>query len=187
MNLIDRIKNILLSPKSELQQVRAEASSIQQLYSQYLIIVAALPAVGTLLLYWRTGFGSFGMSLRAAVSSYLVILASAYISARIVDYLASNFSSTKDMTDSLKLVAYSFTPSLLAGLFAFVPGLRGLIVLAGMLYSIYLLYLGLPILKDTPSDRVVPYMIAIFVVSIIVFFVINGILGTLLGVGWMMR
>jgi hypothetical protein len=127
----------------------------------------------------------FGYSLRLAVTGYLVALASVYVSALIVDNLATNFRSAKNMNNAFKLVAYAWTPSLVAGLLSFLPGLGWLIGLAGALYSIYLFYLGLPVLMQTPQDKVIPYMVATAVVSIVVYVILGAILGVVFGVGLM--
>ena len=179
MNVVDRVKNILLNPKSEWETIKGESASIQQIYTRYLVIVAALPAVGQLLGMARFGFGN---SLRLAVTSYLVSLASVYVSALIVDNLANSFNSAKDMNQSFKLVAYALTPSYVAAVLAFLPGLGLLIGLAGAAYSVYIFYLGLPVLMRTPQDKVVPYMLAAFIVSIVVYFFLYAILGFIFGV-----
>jgi hypothetical protein len=181
MNVFNRVKNILLTPKSEWNTVSAETTNVQQIYMQYLVIVAALPVVGSLLSLARLGFG---YSLRLALTRYLVSLASVYISALIVDRLAPSFKSTPNMQNAFKLVAYGWTPILVAGVLSFVPGLGGLIGLVGALYGLYLFYLGLPILMKTPQNDVIPYMIAAFVVGIVVYFVLFAVLGVVLGISW---
>jgi hypothetical protein len=179
MNVVDRVKNILLNPKSEWAVVRAESAGIQQIYMQYLVIVAALPALGGLL---SMAYLGLGYGLRLAVTNYLVSLVAAYINALIIDNLATSFGSTKSLLNAFKLVAYAWTPILVAGFLAFVPGMGGIIRLVGALYSIYLFYLGLPMLMQTPQNKVVPYMIAAFVAGIVVYFVLAWVLGLVLGV-----
>ncbi|MDZ7290186.1 MAG: YIP1 family protein [candidate division KSB1 bacterium] len=174
MSIVDRIKNILFSPKTEWSAVKAESAGIQQIYLQYLLVVAALPAIGMLLDFRHRGLGT---SLRMAVMGYLVTLASIYLSALIVDNLAPNFKSVRNLNNAFKLVAFAWTPSLVAMLLTFIPGLGTLLGLAGAIYSIYLFYLGLPVLMQTPQEKVVPYMIATFVVSLVVYIVLFGILG----------
>lgn len=177
--ILDRIKNILLSPKSEFAAVKTDGATIQQVYKDYAIFVAALPAIGTILSFGS--FLGFGMRFKMAVVSYLIMLGSFYVSAHIVNYLAPNFGSTKDLTHALKLVVYASTPSMVAGLFAFLGGLSGLLSLAGLIYGIYLFYLGMPIFMDTPSEKVITYMVAAFLVSLIVYFLLSWILLPIFG------
>ena len=72
--------------------------------------------------------------------------------------------------------AYSSTASWIAGIFALIPGLRILTLLG--LYSVYLLYLGLPALMKTPRDRALAYTGVVILAAIVLFMVI-GIVGSL--------
>ena len=54
---------------------------------------------------------------------------------------------------ALKVVAFSYTASWVAGVFQIVPGIGMLLALAGSIYSIYLLYLGLPVLMKCPREK----------------------------------
>lgn len=183
MNLVDRIKNIMLTPKAEWQVIQGEKMGVQDIYVQYLVLLAALPAVGQLLSIER--LGGFGFALRMAIISYLASLLSAYVSSFVVDNLATNFSSTRNMNSAFKLVAYAITPILIAGVLAFLPGIGALASLAGAIYAIYLFYLGLPVLMGTPQDKVVPYMIVSFLVVLVVYFILGSILALLLGVSFL--
>jgi len=41
------------------------------------------------------------------------------------------------------------------------------------LYSLYLMYLGLKIVKDTPQDKLVGYLVVVIIIAIVVYFVIG--------------
>ncbi len=179
MNIVDRIKNIMLTPKPEWRVIHGEKTGVQEIYLQYLVLVAALPAGGQLLSMWRF---DFHVALRLAIASYIATLAGAYVSALVLEYLAENFSSTRSRLNAFKLVAYGATPSLLAGALVFLPNIGALASLAGVIYGIYLFYLGLPILMSTPEDKVLPYMIFSFIVVIVAYYLIGWILAFLLGV-----
>ena len=183
MPIIDRIKNILMVPKSEFPTLKAEATDVAGLYKEYLLYIAALPAIGTLLSFGA--FWGFGYRRKLAIIGYVVTLASFYISAFIIDALAQSFNSTKDLTNSLKLVGYASTPSMVGRLFTFLPGIGWLLSLAGSIYSIYLFYLGLPVFMDTPPDKTVIYMIVAFLVSIVVYAVLAALLFPLFGLSMM--
>ncbi|MCA9742752.1 MAG: YIP1 family protein [Deferribacteres bacterium] len=185
MPIIDRIKNILMAPKSEFPTVKAEAVDIAGYYKSYLIYIAALPAIGTLLsfgAYW-----GFSYRLRLAIISYLVTLASFYISAFIINELAQTFQSTKSLINALKLVGYAATASMVGQLLAFLPGIGWLLSLAGSVYSIYLFYLGIPIFMDTPQEKTILYMVVAFLVSIVVYSILAAVLFPFFGVSLMWR
>ena len=66
--------------------------------------------------------------------------------ALIIDGLAPTFSGQKNQENAMKLAVYSMTPAWLAGVFALIPGL-GFLRLLALLYSVYVFWLGLPILE----------------------------------------
>jgi hypothetical protein len=67
------------------------------------------------------------------------------------------------------------------GIFAAVPWL-GFMTLVGFLYTIYLLYLGLPHVMKTPSDQVVTYLI-VSVLAIVVLYALFGSIAASIGLG----
>jgi hypothetical protein len=66
----------------------------------------------------------------------------------------------------------------LAGILYIMPILFPLVLLVS-LYGIYILYLGLPIMMETPKDKVLGYLIVTllvaFLINIIVGFIVNAI------------
>ena len=73
------------------------------------------------------------------------------------------------------LLALSPLGLVIAGIFTLVPGLRVLAILG--LYSIYLLYLGLPVTMKAPSDRAGAYTGVVILAAFVLFFII-GMIGT---------
>ena len=108
MNLIERVKNILLQPKSEWPKIAEEAATPQSLYLGY---VAILAAIGPLAILIRSG----GMAIVAAIVQYMIALVVTFLLALIVDALATTFGGEKNFVQSLKLTAYSYTAAWLAG------------------------------------------------------------------------
>ena len=68
----------------------------------------------------------------------------------------------------MKLSAYSFTPTWLAGIFLLMPGLRFLAILG--LYAIFLLWRGLGPLMRVPKDKTLLYTAAVVVSALLVTF-----------------
>lgn len=182
MNLVERAKNILVSPKTEWEVIKGEQTTVADLFTKYVIILAAIPAIAKFIGYSIVGislgpFGSYkfpiGNGLLYAVVMYVFTLVGVYLTAFVVDALAPSFGSTKDMTASLKVVVYSWTAAWIAGIFEIIPTLAILGIVG--LYSIYLLYLGLKIVKDTPQDKLVGYIIVVVIVMIVIYFIIGAI------------
>jgi hypothetical protein len=178
MNIVDRAKNIILTPKTEWPVIAGEDPVAGQIISGYVIPLALIPAVATMLGLGLIGRGmltSFTAGIAMAIVSFIAAVAGVYLTAFVIDYLAPNFGSQRNFGRSMQLVAYSYTPAWLAGILTIIPALGVLVLIAG-LYGLYLLYLGLPHTMKTPQDKVVPYMVVSIIVLIIVYFVLTAIL-----------
>jgi len=189
MNLQARVVNILTRPAAEWPVIAAEPSDVSSLYTNYIVLLAAIPAVCTFLGLMVIGvplIGGYGFSaaLVAGIMSYVGTLASVYIAALIIEKLAPNFDSRGNTTQALKLVAYASTPVWVAGVLYLVPLLGVLIILAA-LYAVYLFYLGLTPVMKTPSDKVLPYMIVSAIVVIVVSVCLSILLRLLSGAALM--
>jgi uncharacterized membrane protein len=191
MGLLDRVKGILLSPKTEWEVIAGEQPNPGQIIVGYVLPLALIPAVATVIGMGVIGMGPFGSvsyGIAMGVVSFVTSLIGVYLTALVVDLLAPTFGSEKDFGRSLQLVAYSWTPAWVAGILSIVPALAWLGMIAG-LYGIYLMYLGLPPIKKTPQDKQVVYLIVSFVVLMVVYFVIaailTGIVAAILGMGIM--
>ncbi|MDD5135627.1 MAG: Yip1 family protein, partial [Phycisphaerae bacterium] len=121
--------------------------------------------------------GTFRVPFTTAIASaavyYVLGLIGVYILALIIDYLAPTFSGEKNMSQALKLAAYSYTAGWLAGIFVIIPAL-GILSILG-LYSIYLLYVGIPVLMKIPQEKAPLYTAAVVIVAIIIFIIISWI------------
>ncbi len=185
--LIARVKNILLTPKTEWERIDAEPTSIRGLYLGYICILAAIPvvasAIGSLafghgvpgIAFWRP---SPGFVLVGALINYLLALVGVAVIAFVIDALAPSFGGTKNRTQAFKVAAYSYTAAWVAGVFGIIPWLALIGLLLG-LYSFYLLYLGLPRLMKAPDDKAVGYTVVTVVVSLVVYVVIGAIVAAL--------
>ena len=193
--LIERVKGIVLSPKTEWEKIAAETTDVKSLYVGYAMILAAIPAicgfigstvigvslpiVGTI----RTGVGA---ALVHLVLGYVLGLAAIYVVSLIVTALAPTFDGQKDPIQALKLIVYSSTPVWLAGVFSLVPLLGVLGILAG-LYGLYLLYIGLTPLMKNPQEKSIGYTALIIVCYIVLAIIIGVIVAAVGGTGAAMR
>jgi hypothetical protein len=179
MNLQTRVKNILVQPASEWPAIAAEPTDAMGLYRNYILILAAIPAVCLFLSVASFGVFTLGGALSGAIAMYVQSLVSVLIAAVIIEKLAPSFGSSGDTVKALKLVAYSYTPIWLAGVFQLVWFLSPAATLIAMLYAIYLFYLGLPPLMKTPTDKVIPYMLVSALVIVIVSIVLSVIMAAM--------
>jgi hypothetical protein len=179
MNLVERVKGIILTPKTEWPVIAGEPGDVGYLFGNYVAILAAIPAVCGFIGKVLFGF-SIGAALIAAVIGYLLAFVSVYVVALIVNVLAPTFSSQKDFASALKVTVYSYTPVWLAGVFLLIPRLSFLTILG--LYGLYLLWLGLPPVMRTPADKSIVYTIVIIICAIVVSILIGAIITALIGV-----
>ena len=184
MALVDRVKNILLTPKTEWEVIDAEPTTVADLYKGYIIPLAAIgpvaQAIGSSAFGYTMPFvGSYrtpvGSAITGAIVSYVLTLAGVYVLALVIDALAPTFNGTKNQIQALKVAAYSSTASWLAGIFALIPGLRFLMILG--LYNLYLLYLGLPVLTKSPKEKALSYTVVVVLAAIVLFMVTGLIAG----------
>jgi hypothetical protein len=186
MNLVDRAKNILLQPKSEWAVVEPEQTDAKTLYTNYIVILALVPAVAGFLN--MAYYGSFmrigaGFALGAALVQYVLGLAMVFAVAFIADALAPNFGGQKNLNQALKLTAYSMTASWVAGAFMIIPFLGWLLSLLGSLYSLYLFYLGVPVLMKVPDEKAVGYTVVVVIAAVVIGLVVGAISAGTMGMG----
>lgn len=185
MNLQTRVVNILSKPAQEWPVIASESTDVAALYKEYIIPLAAIPAICGFL-----GMTLIGVTmplvgqlrtpmvsgLAGAIVGYVLSLVGMFLAAFIVDKLAPSFQSSGGIVQALKMVAFSSTPSWVAGVLQLVP-LLGALALLAALYGVYLFYLGLPSVMKTPPDKVIPYMVVSVVVIIVIFVVTASISG----------
>lgn len=185
MNLIERVKNILLTPKTEWEVVNGESATPMSLLTGYVLPLALIPTLCSFLgsMLFTSGFGiSFGMKyyIIGAVISLILSIAFYFVLTYAIDLLASSFGSEKNINKSAQLAAYSSTAIYIAGLLSIIPFLGILGMLAGFCYAAYLLYLGLEPLKKTPEDKKIVYAIVSILAAIVAYFILNAILAAVL-------
>ena len=192
--IIARVKAILATPQTEWPVIASEPATIADLYKNYIAIVAALPALagfikGSFIGYsflgvtYRTGIGA---GLTGAVVGYALGLGMAYLMMLIIDGLAPTFSAQKNQVQALKTVAYAWTASWIAGIGVIIPWLGWLIGIAGGIYSIYLLYVGLPHTMKCPPEKAAGYTALSIVIAIVLSWICAIIVGGIAGTGALM-
>jgi hypothetical protein len=188
MNLMDRIKGILLQPKSEWGKIDSEPGDAGYLISNYVAILAAVAPICTFIGTSIIGIGGerigIGLGLFRAIVVYVLTLIGFFVVGYIIDFLAGTFGARKDLQSAMKVSAYAPTAAWLAGVFNILPALSFLSILG--LYSLYLLYTGIGALMKPASNNALIYTIAVIVCAIIVWIIILAIPVLLFGMGSMM-
>ena len=182
MNLVQRVQDILLKPKPTWPVIEQEQADVAGIYQTYLIYLAAIPAVAGFIGMSLIGFGGFGMHIRMPfmsglvnmVVSYGLSLLMVFVLALIVDALAPTFGGSKSQINAFKLVAYGCTAGFVGGIFSLIPSLSILGLVAG-LYSIYLIYTGIPVLMKCPQEKAGAYTAVVIVCGIVAGLIVGAV------------
>jgi hypothetical protein len=182
MNIVERAKKLLLSPSAEWQVIKGETHSVAGLYTQYVMILAAIPAVAAFIGWSVVGYSGMGTTYRIPMAagvanmvlSYILSLGSVYVMALVIDALAPNFGGEKNFMQALKVAAFFPTAAWIGGVFYILPVLA-IIALLGALYSLWLLYTGLAPLMSVPESKSMGYTAVVVVVAIVLMVVISTV------------
>lgn len=178
MSLVDRAKNIVLSPKTEWEVIRAEPATTNSLFTGYAAILALIPAVCGVIAGAAFGHGlGLVAALVSGVVSYVLGLVGLYVFGIILKALAPSFGAEPDPIQAMKVAVYSATPAWLAGVFGLIPVLGGLLIIVASLYSIYLIYLGVQQVLGSPQDKAIGFTAVAIVIYVVIFFVISIVAG----------
>lgn len=176
--LTARVKGILLQPVSEWRMIDGEFATIKTLFTRYAMILAAIGPVATLIGSVAFGHASIVSALVLAIVSYGLNLAGVYLLGLIINALASSFGSTPNPVQSMKLAVYASTASWIAGVFNLIPALGALTIIGGV-YSLVLLFLGLPILMKTPEDKKIVYYVVVLIAGVVLAMIMMAVLGAI--------
>lgn len=187
MNLVERVKGILLQPKSEWQVIEREPGNAGYLFPNYVAIVAAIPPVCAFIGLSIVGYGPFRLGIVSgilhAVVVYVLSLISVFVVAYVIDFLAGTFGARKNLDNAMKISAYAPTAAWVAGVFKIIPVLAFLGILG--LYSLYLLYTGIVALMKPAADKALIYTVAVIVCVVVIWTIVFAIPAALFGVGMM--
>ena len=182
MDLKSRVKNILVTPRSEWQAIGDEPADIASLYTGYILPLAVIRPVCSAIGLWLIGIMGFhigfGAALGSAVVQYIFSLIAVYVAALIASKLAPAFGGRDDLVQGLKLIAYSATASWVGGVFGLIPLLSILGALVS-LYSLYLLFAGAAVMMSIPEDRAVGYAASVIIATIGVFLILFYLAGSI--------
>jgi len=175
--LLKRVQNLITKPAAEWDAIRGETISNADLVVKNAAILAAVPAIasfiGFALIGVSYGFGTFrwpaGNALMWAIFYYVFMVAGVVGLGFIIDALAPNFGSTKDLNASFKVAVFAYFPAWLGGILFIIPSLSVLMWIVS-LYSLFLLYLGIQKLKNPPADKLMVYFIVSVVVMAVIFY-----------------
>ena len=173
--IVDRARDILITPKSEWLKIDKETPNIGGILAGYVLPLLGIGALATFIGQGLIGqsLGPFGgttanvtAGLIGALLFVVFTMITVFIVAAAIDGLAQSFSSEKNWGKSFQMAAYSLTAMYLGSIFLIWPPL-GIVSIICSLYCVYQLYTGIPIMKKTTVDKQVAYLAVIIIITII--------------------
>ena len=191
MSIVDRIKNICLTPSTEWPVIANEASSTGSLIAGYVAPLAAVSALAGFIgvsIIGQSGFFTgtyrlpFAAGLALAVWTFVGAIIGVVIVGFLINALAPTFGAEQNGARAMQVAVYSFTPAWVAGVLRVIPAL-GVLAILGAFYGFYLLYLGLPALMKAPRDKAAGYTVVTIVAAIVVNIVVSVVGFLFVGAG----
>lgn len=194
MSIVNRAKNILISPKTEWPIIGAEPATTGGLMTYAAILSGIAQVCGVVggiiaLSLMSSALGVVVMTpvfvIVQGVVSFILGLVVLYVMSLIAAALAPSFDGQKDSLQALKLLTYAGTAVWVAGFLAIIPGIGLIAMLIGFGYAIYLIYLGASHTVRVPDGKAGGYAAVVVIVwivlAVIVGFLSQSILGGLMG------
>jgi hypothetical protein len=178
--LIDRVKNILLTPQAEWDRIAAETPTLGSMLVGYVAPLAAVAVaagiVGTLVFTgFAVGVGGFLSMLVGGAISVAIAMGFVAVWGILINALAPTFGSEKNPLRAYQLSVYSSTATFVAAVASIIPLLSLAASLAGMIYAFVLVYVGLPRLLKTPEDKRMPFVLTLVAIALVAGLVISGL------------
>jgi hypothetical protein len=193
-SFVERVKNIVLAPKTEWPAIEGEPTSIGQLYVGYVVPLAAFAAVMSFIRMSIVGVTlPVGGTIRtppasglvASIVTFILGLIGLFLVGLVINMLAPTSYGRRNQRQALKSAAYALTPAWLGTALTFLPLGSVLQLLAGA-YGIYVLYLGLPVMMRTPPEQAGGYTATVVVCTVLIGILFAAV-GAMLGAATTVR
>ncbi|WP_028768217.1 Yip1 family protein [Shewanella fidelis] len=161
--ILNHLMGLYTHPKEEWHTIEQNHEALRSSLS-HIVIIALIPAIcsfiATSQIGWDLGVGErqFLTTQSAMIMStgmYFGLIGGVFALAYLAFWMAKTFDAKPSFTQALELAAYTATPLFMVGLSALYPTLWFIMVigLAGLAYSVYLLYTGVPIIMNIPEEK----------------------------------
>jgi hypothetical protein len=173
--IIKRVIAIITKPAEEWEVIKNESMTVGDMFLKYAIFLAAIPAIAGFIGFALIGVSIMGFTVRYPMANaliwtivtYVMYLVGTFVLGIIIDALATTFGAQKDTVGSMKAAVFASTPGWIAGILFIIPALS-ILAIIGSLYGLYLLYLGIKIVKNPPQDKLVAYFIVSLIIAAVV-------------------
>lgn len=177
--MIHHVVGLFTHPGQEWREIKGEERSIGPMYLLHVLVLAAIPVVsayiGTTQVGWSIGTIepvrlTQTSAMYMTILSYIAMLAGVVVMGAFIHWMARTYDSNPSFNDCLVFAAYTATPLFIAGLAALYPNLwlAMFVGTAAISYTVYLLYQGIPIFMDIPSEEGFLFSSSILAVGLVV-------------------
>jgi hypothetical protein len=161
--LLKHIVGFFLDPVREWQSVRTENAGLGTAV-RHVLLLAGIPVVagyvGTTQFGWQIGTAETVRLTTAsagiiAVLYYAVIIAAVFSMGWMIRWMGQTYAADQPLTRCVVLAAYIPIPLFLVGIAQLYPvlWLNLLVGLPAAAYTVFLLYLGIPVMMEIPAER----------------------------------
>ncbi|MGL4222939.1 MAG: Yip1 family protein [Shewanella sp.] len=161
--VLNHLLGLYTHPKAEWHAIEKNHEALKNSLT-HLLLIALIPAVCSYIamahLGWNPGVGerlylTSQSALYMSIGLYCGLIAGVFALAYLVHWMAITFDAKPDFNQALELSAYTATPLFMVGFAALYPVLWFIMLvgLAGLTYSVYLLYTGVPIIMNIPEEK----------------------------------
>ena len=185
--IINTAKQFILNPKLEWEVAKEDTTTAQQHVMTYVLPLALISAVAIFIGVGLVGYRVLGYRVQSvsgglaqAIMSLASILIGVFLSGFVIHKLAPTFNTSVSLDKAVKLVGFSYTAMLLAGVLNIFPPLAFFTFLGGV-YSLYILYLGFKPMTNVSEEKSMSYFLVSLLVIVAVYFIIGLILAGIIG------
>jgi len=177
--MIQNVVGLFTNPDRAWRTIRAGETTLGPVYLAHVLVLAAIPAVsayiGTTQVGWTIGTLESvrltqASALQMTVLTWLAMLAGVAVMGAFIHWMSRTYDSNPTLSECMVFAAYTATPLFIAGLAALYPNLW-LAMFAGtaaICYTTYLLYQGIPIFMNIPTEEGFLFASSILAVGLVV-------------------
>lgn len=176
--MIGKVFGIIFQPVKTWHEVADMSETELKQYLKYPAILALVPAIawfyGTTRVGWSIGnhdvvHFSTGSAAAIAPLFYLAQLTGIWVVGYFVHWMAQTYGAESSITRGVVLAGFCATPLLVFGVFGVHPlfWLDFFVGLVAVTHSVYLLYLGIPIVMRIPEERGFLFASAVVAVGLV--------------------
>lgn len=187
MALFQHTLGILTHPDSEWAEIRREKQTFARVFLMHVPLLALIPCIaayiGVTQVGWSIGGGdtvklTSSSAMWLSIFSYAAMLAAVYILGEFINWMARAYgvsgSSDELHYEGTALAVYISAPVFLASAVFLYPllWLNVLVVGAAAIYSIYLIYEGIPILMNLTKEQGFMYASSVVTVGLVILVIV---------------